>query len=136
MKCLPASAAAGHAWRYGITWQPTRRASPKPPLARRWARKVVTFVLLGLLLGFAYDWAAPRFYGPESAPGFRMGMLHGALMPTALFSLLLGKDVPIYATHSTGRIYKIGYIVGINLCGLVFFGSAFWRPREHGSTRA
>jgi hypothetical protein len=57
-----------------------------------------------------------------------MGILHGALMPVALPSLLLGKDVPIYASASTGRIYKLGYIAGINLCGLIFFGFAFHRP--------
>jgi hypothetical protein len=50
-------------------------------------------------------------------------------MPVALPSLLLGNDVPIYATTSTGRIYKLGYIAGINLCGLLFFGTAFRRPR-------
>ncbi len=85
-------------------------------------------VLLGLVLGFGYDWAAPRFYGPGQVAGFRLGILHGALMPVALPSLLLGKDVPIYAEKNEGRIYKLGYIFGINACGLVFFGSAFWRP--------
>ena len=106
-------------------------ANPAPPSRRkRWMVKAASLVLLGLLLGFGYDWAAPRFYNPERVAGFRLGVLHGALMPTALPSLLLGKDVPIYATHSTGRPYKLGYIAGINLCGLVFFGSAFWRPRR------
>ena len=93
------------------------------------ARKAVTLILLGLILGWAYDWAAPRLYRPDSTPGFRMGIVHGALMPVALPSLLLGNDVPIYATTSTGRIYKLGYIAGINLCGLLFFGTAFRRPR-------
>ena len=60
--------------------------------------------------------------------GFRLGILHGALMPVALPSLLLGKDVPIYAERNEGRTYKLGYIAGINACGLVFFGLAFWRP--------
>jgi hypothetical protein len=92
-------------------------------------RKAVTLILLGLLLGYAYDWAVPRLYNADRAAGFRLGVLHGALMPVALPSLLLGKDVPIYATTSTGRIYKLGYIAGINLCGLLFFGTAFRRPR-------
>ena len=96
------------------------------------AAKAVTLVVLGLILGFGYDWAAPRLYGPEQTAGFRLGMVHGALMPTALPSLLMGKDVPIYATSSTGRTYKLGYIAGINLCGLLFFGSAFRRPRKSG----
>jgi hypothetical protein len=92
--------------------------------------KVATLVLLGLLFGFGYDWAAPRFYGPERLAGFRLGVLHGALMPVALPSLLMGRDVPIYAASNTGRTYKLGYIAGINLCGLVFFGSAFRQPRK------
>jgi hypothetical protein len=57
-------------------------------------------------------------------------MLHGALMPIALPTLVMGKDVTIYANHNSGRGYKIGYICGINLCGLIFFGLAFWRPRR------
>jgi hypothetical protein len=51
-------------------------------------------------------------------------------MPVALPSLLLGRDVPIYAPINTGRTYKLGYIAGINLCGLVFFGAAFRQPRK------
>jgi hypothetical protein len=92
--------------------------------------KVVVLVVLGLLLGAAYDWAAPRMYGPDRLPGFRLGVLHGALMPVALPTLLMGRDVPIYAATNTGRIYKIGYIAGINLCGMTFFGAAFRRPRQ------
>jgi hypothetical protein len=104
--------------------------SARPSLLRRLVIKAATLLVLGLVLGFGYDWAAPRFYKPDQVAGFKVGMLHGALMPTALPSLLLGKDVPIYASNSTGPTYKLGYIVGINLCGLVFFGSAFWRPRK------
>jgi hypothetical protein len=107
------------------TSSPARRAGIK-----RLAVKLATLILLGLALGLAYDWAAPRFYGPERVPGFRLGVLHGALMPVALPTLLMGNDVPIYATNNTGRIYKIGYIAGINLCGLAFFGLAFRQPRK------
>jgi hypothetical protein len=42
----------------------------------------------------------------------------------------MGKDVPIFAQNNNGRIYKVGYIAGINLCGLLFFGLAFSRPRK------
>ena len=105
---------------------------PSPSPFARWLKraavKVATMVGLGVVLGFGYDWAAPRFYGPERVAGFRLGILHGALMPVALPSLLLGKDVPIYAEKNQGRFYKLGYIAGINACGFVFFGLAFWRP--------
>ena len=108
-----------------------------PSWVKRLALKAATLVLLGLLLGFGYDWAAPRFYGPDRLAGFRLGVLHGALMPVALPSLLLGRDVPITAVQNTGRTSKLGYIAGINLCGLVIFGFAFWRPpvqRERSAT--
>ena len=114
----------------------TPASGPAPASAKWWkrpARKAATLVLLGLVLGFGYDWAAPRFYGPERLAGFQLGVLHGALMPVALPSLLLGKDVPIYADRNQGRKYKLGYIAGINACGLVFFGFAFWRPRPSAS---
>jgi hypothetical protein len=58
------------------------------------------------------------------------------LMPVALPSLLLGKDVPIYAERNQGRIYKLGYIAGINACGFVFFGLAFWRPSRPSARAA
>jgi len=50
-------------------------------------------------------------------------------MPVALPGLLMGKDLPIYAPVNSGRLYKLGYIAGINLCGLLFFGVLFRRPR-------
>ena len=68
-------------------------ASASASWVKRLARKAATLILLGLVMGFGYDWAAPRFYGPERVPGFRVGILHGALMPVALPSLLLGKMV-------------------------------------------
>ena len=113
------------------TSAPNQTPSPTPPhWWKRLAVKAATLVLVGLISGFGYDWAAPRFYGPERVAGFRLGVLHGALMPVALPSLLLGRDVPIYAPINQGRIYKLGYIAGINMCGLLFFGLAFRRPRK------
>jgi len=112
---------------------PAPKPSPSPsrgPWVKRLTVKVATLVVLGLVFGYAYAWAAPRLYGPERVSGFRLGVLHGALMPIALPSLLLGKDVPIYAPSKAGRTYKLGYIAGINLCGLLFFGLAFRRPRK------
>src|SRR5690242_8685507 len=82
----------------------------QPSWVKKVAIKAATLILSGLLLGVAYDWAAPRLYGPERVAGFGLGMAHGALMPVALPSLLMGNDVPIYSPSKTGRIYKIGYI--------------------------
>ena len=105
-----------------------KQPSVWPARFRFWAVKLASLVLAGMVFGWGYNWAAPRFYRPEQTAGFWLGTLHGALMPIALPSLLLGNDVPIYAANSTGRSYKLGYIAGINGCGLVFFGLAFWQP--------
>jgi hypothetical protein len=59
--------------------------------------------------------------------GFLHGMFHGAAMPCALPGLLVGKELIIYAPNNTGRIYNLGYTVGVNSCGAVFFGLFYWR---------
>lgn len=110
-----------------------RRCATDRPGARDWPRRALLgglrLALMGVLLGAIYSWAGPRLYPARSVFGFGWGMAHGACMPLALPALLVGRDVPIYAEPNTGRGYKLGYIAGINLCGLVFFGGAFWRPR-------
>ncbi len=93
-------------------------------------KKVASLVVAGVLLGWGYEWAAGRFYSQAEPAGFWHGTLHGALMPAAMPSLLLGKDVPIFSVLNTGRGYKLGYICGINLCGLFFFGMAFRPTRK------
>jgi hypothetical protein len=103
---------------------------PHPPL-KELAVKIVILVLLGALLGMCQGWAATtRLYSPTRIAGFHTGVMEGALMPAAMPSLLMGKDLPIYAPNNIGRGYKIGYLLGINMCGTVFFGIAFWRPRK------
>lgn len=97
---------------------------------RRGANGLLRLLVVGLLLGAVYTWAGPRLYPERPTFGFGWGLAHGACMPMALPALLLGQDVPIYAERHAGRPYKLGYIAGINLCGLVFFGGAFWRPRR------
>jgi len=54
-------------------------------------------------------------------------MVHGILMPVALPALILGKNVVIYATPNAGRSYDIGYTLGVNGCGALFFGIFYWR---------
>jgi len=92
---------------------------------KRLLATLATLVVLGVLFGWLSAWAAPRYYGADRVPDFRLGVLHGALMPVALPSLLMGHDVPIFTPTLPGRLYKLGYIAGINLCGLIFFGPAF-----------
>lgn len=97
---------------------------------REWIKKVVVFAVTILLLSWFYGWASPGAYPKDRPLGFGHGALHGALMPMALPSLVLGQDVEIFAANNSGRPYKIGYIVGINLCGLLVFGSMFWKPKR------
>jgi hypothetical protein len=92
--------------------------------------KIVALTLFGLALGLAQAWATPRLYEPKRVANIHMGVLHGILMPAALPGLLLGNDLPIYAPNNTGRPYNIGYILGLNLCGTIFFGIGFWSPRR------
>jgi len=94
---------------------------------RKWGIKLIWLALAGVSLGFCYKEAVPRLYRPETRAGIWLGAVHGFLMPAALPSLLEGEDVPIFAANNTGRNYKLGYIAGINLCGVIFFGIAF-RP--------
>jgi len=48
----------------------------------------------------------------------------------SLPTLLLGKDVTIYAADKHGRGYKIGYICGINFAA-DFFWSGFPPPKTY-----
>lgn len=98
-------------------------------LFRRLLRKALTLAVLTLLVGYFYGWASPWAFPKNRPVGFGWGILHGALMPLSLPSLVIGKDVEIFAAANSGRPYKIGYICGVNVCGLIFFGSAFWRPK-------
>ena len=125
--CLRLRVGENHA----VPAMPSPLAPEEIRAARRklWLKKIAWFLIASLLLGWFYGWTSPRAFPKDRTMGFGYGMLHGALMPLALPSLLLGQDVEIFATENSGRVYKIGYICGINVCGLTFFGPLFWRPR-------
>jgi hypothetical protein len=106
-----------------------RTARPAPGLLQRWLRKAATLAIVTVVFGWFYGWASPWAFPKSQTADFKYGVLHGALMPLSLPSLLIGKDVLIYAPDNSGRWYKIGYICGINLCGLFFFGAAFRGPK-------
>ena len=84
---------------------------------------------MAFLMGAAMDWSVKRSR-PDQPAGFCWGFVHGALMPAALPTLCTGRDVTIYAPHNTGVSYKLGYTMGVNGCGALFFGLAFLRPRN------
>ena len=100
-------------------------ATPKSP------GKFLARLLLVMLLASAIGWGLKRvgtsINESGSPAGFAKGVVQGALMPIALPNLLVGYDVSIYAEKNTGRTYKLGYTVGVNGCGAIFFGILFWR---------
>lgn len=102
----------------------------KTELVKMILRKVVTLAIVTLVFGWLYGWASPWAFSAERPAGFAYGLLHGAMMPLSLPSLVIGKNVSIYDDNNLGRIYKIGYICGVNICGLIFIGPLFWRPRS------
>lgn len=62
--------------------------------------------------------------------GFGRGILHGVLMPFALPNLVVGQNVTIYQTNNIGRLYNLGFTMGVNCCGLVFFTYSSWRLKR------
>ena len=99
------------------------------PLVKFIVVKSVILMALCVILGLAQAWMASWSYKPNRVAGFPIGLWHGMLMPAALPGLLMGQNLPIYALNNTGRTYNIGYAMGINGCGMLFFSVAFWRPR-------
>jgi hypothetical protein len=100
--------------------------------------------LFVVLLAYALGWVTNRSViitnRSKAAPGFGAGVVHGALMPGAMLSLLCGRDIVIYSARNSGRLYNLGYTFGVNACGAIFFGMFYWRlsrlrrwRKEYGS---
>jgi len=89
--------------------------------------RVLSVVFVLLLMGYVSRFLVSLSDHASGPAGFGRGIVHGAMMPCALPNLLFGKDVTIYALENTGRTYKLGYTVGVNGCGAIFFGIFFWR---------
>jgi hypothetical protein len=89
--------------------------------------RILVFFAIVTLVAWTLRWTANVSNENPEPAGLLRGALHGALMPLALPSLAFGQDVPIFAEQHTGRTYKLGYVIGVNLCGLLFFGLLFRR---------
>ena len=96
-------------------------------LLRRIFVRGATFLAIALLVAVVLNHLAATVKVDSRPAGFTRGMIQGALMPMALPSLLFGRDVTIYAAENTGIPYKLGYTVGVNVCGAIFFGLLYWR---------
>ena len=96
---------------------------------RPWVIRLAIWVVVFYCIGAIHE-RAVTIFGRERDAGFGSGLWHGAIMPLALPQLLFGRDLPIYAETNSGRIYKLGYTLGVNGCGALFFGIFFWRVRS------
>lgn len=99
-----------------------------PP--KHWAvilRRIIMIVAFAALVGVVMQHLSAAMERRPQPAGFVRGVLQGALMPCALPNLLVGRDVNIYSQNNTGLTYKLGYTVGVNTCGAIFFGVFFWR---------
>ena len=104
---------------------------------RRWLRiclRLAAILLLATFVGWTLNRIEISFNRSANPAGFGRGVIQGALMPMSLPNLLVGNDVIIYSTRNTGRYYKLGYTMGVNICGAFFFGLFFrrvsrWRRR-------
>ncbi|EEF61259.1 hypothetical protein [Pedosphaera parvula] len=103
------------------------KVAPQHTLLRRVLTRILSFLIFAAIVGWIINFAIHFANKPAGPAGFARGIVHGALMPAALPNLVIGNDVPIYAANNTGRTYKLGYTVGVNGCGLIFFGVFFWR---------
>src|SRR5205823_2958231 len=96
------------------------------------ALRVTVILAVAASVGWGLNRSAATFNRDARPAGFARGMVQGALMPLAMPNLLVGNDVAIYAANNTGRTYKLGYALGVNICGLIFFGVFFWRVAKWG----
>src|SRR3954464_4736574 len=109
---------------------PTQEKRSHVPFLLMVLRRVAMLVVLGFVIGWILNHAEAALEKRDEPAGFLHGVVQGALMPITMPNLIIGKDVTIYAANNTGRNYKIGYTLGVNTCGLIFFGFFFWRVRR------
>ncbi len=113
-----------------MTAGPTQGKASLATKTLRVLQRIALIIALGLAIGWTLNRAALALDHRNQTAGFIHGVIQGALMPMALPNLAVGKDVAIYSANNTGRTYKLGYTMGVNTCGLIFFGFFFWRVRK------
>src|ERR1041385_2021107 len=108
----------------------TQEKRSRVPFLLMILRRLAMLVALGFVIGWILNGAEAALEKRHEPAGFLSGVVQGALMPITMPNLIFGRDVAIYAANNTGRTYKIGYTLGVNTCGLIFFGFFFWRVRR------
>ena len=109
---------------------PLSNTRPWPMRLLRILFRLAIIIAIGVSIGWLLNYVHATFEKHAEPAGFPRGVLQGALMPMTMPNLIFGHDVAIYAANNTGRTYKLGYTVGVNGCGLIFFGVFFRRLRR------
>jgi hypothetical protein len=105
-------------------------SAPAPP-RRNWVSRLGAILILAFMIGWVLNQLAQRLDRSNNRPaGFARGLVQGALMPASMPNLLIGHDVVIYAVNNNGVFYKLGYTMGVNACGTIFFGLFSWRLKR------
>ena len=92
--------------------------------------RLAAIILLAFVIGWILNRVAGQLDRNNRPAGFARGLIQGALMPASMPNLLIGHDVVIYAENNNGVFYKLGYTMGVNACGAVFFGLFYWRLKR------
>ncbi|HYT59465.1 MAG TPA: hypothetical protein VEL06_04805 [Haliangiales bacterium] len=96
-----------------------------------WVARLASIILLAFVIGWTLNRVALQLERSHRPAGFVRGLVQGALMPASMPNLLIGHDVVIYAeNNNNGVFYKLGYTMGVNGCGAVFFGMFYWRLKR------
>ena len=91
--------------------------------------KIIALTVISLALGFAQGWASSRYYQPDYVAGFQRPA-GGCAHARRVAGIVDGARSADLRAEQSGRGYKIGYILGLNICGTFFFGIGFWQPRR------
>ncbi|HKS36645.1 MAG TPA: hypothetical protein VJW76_05615 [Verrucomicrobiae bacterium] len=89
--------------------------------------RVASIILLAFAIGWTLNRISLRLDRSQRQAGFARGLMQGAMMPAAMPNLIVGHDVAIYSANNNGVLYKLGYTMGVNACGALFFGAFYWR---------
>jgi len=96
-----------------------------------WVARLAAIILLAFAIGWTLNRVAQQLDRNNRPAGFVRGLVQGALMPASMPNLLIGHDVAIYAEkNNNGVFYKLGYTMGVNACGAIFFGLFYWRLKR------
>ena len=106
--------------------------SSTPPRTRKsLVSRVAAILLLAFVIGWTLNRVAQQLDRNNRPAGFVRGLVQGALMPASMPNFLMGHDVVIYAEkNNNGVFYKLGYTMGVNACGAIFFGMFYWRLKR------